>query len=920
MKNKLIPALILLFFYINVQAKEYDHTVQGRVVDNMTDKGMDSIQVTLMTSDSTIIEQKMAFSKENGEDCGMYQFTIRKVGKYIIKASCHGYDNGYTDFELRSNRQITIFPKRIRLTKAYHELPEVRVNATKIKMVMKGDTIVYNADAFNLAEGSMLDALISRLPGAKLTKDGQIYVNGKYIQNLLVNGQEFFSGNPKLALENLPAYTVHKIKVFNKDGAASRMMGKDMGDKTYVMDVRLKKEYEIGYLGNMEGGLGTNKRYMAKAFGLKFSDKERLIAFTNINNLNDNQRAALSGEWSPQDVKDGLLATKTAGITYVRFLGSQFSWVGSENIWTHNDTDHQSNSYTQTFLPGSDAFQKNQNKAMSSSDTWSSSFSFAIQEGKYYTINYLTLSYFRQQGSGNNMIETSDSQSVLNKMLTKNSVESKDLNLNFTTNNGKSFIADILRYNIETSYQKNTQTTFSLNDLQYENNKNTRDYRNNYRDQSNQHLDLKGNISYEILWPDKGIRPEYQYQYIYNNTSNMLYRLDKLQGIDSTRFDLLPSSREALLHVMDLNNSFSYKEYQNHHRFLVELTGSDKWIIGRWSLKLPLHLVHKNLFYDRLGRHDVSKQSLFFEPSISARGGGPFNWELNANITSDIPDLTDMVDFRDDSDPLFITQGNPNLKNIHRYDATLSTSKRYKHQQMWSVNLGYHKQDNAVAQKLRFDKETGISQLQPVSVNGNWRTENSFNYTMPLDSAAKWNIDNQLSLNYNHNVDMATVNGYTESQRSIVNNWQMGDNLKLNFRPNDSYEFSLHGGGNYYLINSKRDGFSNIHAGDYNIGMNAQISLPWKLQITTDITMFARRGYQQQEMNTTDWVWNAQINRSFLKGKLLAKLQGFDILQQLSNTKYMMNEQGRTETWHNSIPRYVMLSLAWKFNVTPQRQ
>ena len=84
--------------------------------------------------------------------------------------------------------------------------------------------------------------------------------------------------------------------------------------------------------------------------------------------------------------------------------------------------------------------------------------------------------------------------------------------------------------------------------------------------------------------------------------------------------------------------------------------------------------------------------------------------------------------------------------------------------------------------------------------------------------------------------------------------------------------------------------------------------------------MFARRGYQQSEMNTTDWIWNAQLTHSFIKGKLLAKLQGFDILHQLSNTQYAMNAQGRTETWHNSIPRYVMLSLSWKFNVNPKKK
>ncbi len=84
--------------------------------------------------------------------------------------------------------------------------------------------------------------------------------------------------------------------------------------------------------------------------------------------------------------------------------------------------------------------------------------------------------------------------------------------------------------------------------------------------------------------------------------------------------------------------------------------------------------------------------------------------------------------------------------------------------------------------------------------------------------------------------------------------------------------------------------------------------------------MFARRGYQQTEMNTTDWIWNVQLARTFLKGRLAAKLQGFDLLQQLSNTRYVINSQGRTESWNNSIPRYVMFSLAWKFNINPKKK
>jgi hypothetical protein len=219
-----------------------------------------------------------------------------------------------------------------------------------------------------------------------------------------------------------------------------------------------------------------------------------------------------------------------------------------------------------------------------------------------------------------------------------------------------------------------------------------------------------------------------------------------------------------------------------------------------------------------------------------------------------------------------------------------------------------------VAWAVNFDSQRGVTTTRPVSVNGNWDANGGINFSWPIDKAGKFSTDNALWVNYNHCVDMATTEGSPASMRSIVENYKTGGRLKLNYRPNDKYEVTLHGGGNYYYIHGRRDGFDDIHAGDYNIGANATVSLPWHFQLVTDLTMFARRGYQQDEMNSTDRVWNAQLTRSFCKGKLLAKLQGFDILHELS-TSYAVDAQGRTETWHNSIPRYVMFSLAWRFNV-----
>ena len=114
-------------------------------------------------------------------------------------------------------------------------------------------------------------------------------------------------------------------------------------------------------------------------------------------------------------------------------------------------------------------------------------------------------------------------------------------------------------------------------------------------------------------------------------------------------------------------------------------------------------------------------------------------------------------------------------------------------------------------------------------------------------------------------------------------------------------------------------GFSDINSINYHVGLNATINIPWGFQLTTDLTMYGRRGYQMAEMNRTEWVWNAQLTHTFMKGKLIAKLQAFDLLHQLSTTHYAVNEQGRTESWHYSIPRYAMLSLIWRFNKHPKK-
>ena len=903
-------------------AQKADHYVVGRVVDNITGDGIVGAKVILSREDGSQIATAVTDSSEYWNRNGLYRLKIPDKGRYVVRASCVGYSEDSVRVALHSLRETDIVAEDILLPHAAHVLREVTVRATKVKMVMRGDTLIYNADAFNLAEGSMLDALVSRLPGCQLTKDGRIYVNGKYVESLLVNGQDFFSGSPKLALENLPAYTVSRTKVFDRAGASSRMMGRDMHDKQYVMDVKLKKEYSVGYLGNIEAGAGTDRRYLSRGFGMRFSPMSRLLAFANVNNMNNDATAnmIMDGDWDSADAPQGLLASKQAGVTYLHTLGNEASFFATNNLLKHTDADNQTATNSQTFLNGGDKYG---NIAAWSRDKQTSFLTkevLKMLKRGWNTENTLFLQYDRTKIWNKTHGETLLGSRLLNGLLTQGRQDNTQWNLSYDMNTDIRLYADMLRVKLSGSYDHLDAKSFNANHFFYHDSSTPTDYRNNYRPMMRENAAMGADLSYLYSLGKTDLRLGYSFNHEYHNTNNPLFRLDRVMGADSSRYDVLPSTTLALDEAIDTKNSYRSIDYADEHVAYLVFYHSWPSFRGDLSVHLPVAFSKKWLHYDRGNHQDVNRSRVFFNPKMTFEWGRKWRWSLGATMSSTMPDLVSMADYEDDADPLHIRRGNRTLKDLHHYDVTWSTRHGGTLQSLFHVQWGFHQTDHAVAWSLTFDEANGVSTVQPVSVNGNWHTDASVGYSRALDKASRWSIDNQLTAGYNHNIDMATVASSSSSIRSVVSNWQAGDNVKLTWRPNDGYELSLHGAGNYFYIHGERSDFSDIHAGNYSLGLNAFVSLPCHFQLSTDMTMYARRGYQQSEMNTTDWVWNAELTRSFVKGHLVAKLQGFDFLRQLSNTSYAVNAQGRTETWHNSIPRYAMLSLSWRFNVNPKKK
>lgn len=315
MRNRLfflIAALCLALSQSHSYAQKY---IYGDVHDWLTNRLMENVKAVLMTSDSVVIDSM--YTGWKGQVSETKKAWLLKVkdepATYIVKFSFDNYQTQYKriNFNPRGRMKYynygTIKLKRQREQK----LGVATVTASRVKFYTKKDTLVFNADAFQMAEGSMLDALIKQLPGVELKSNGEIYVNGKYVESLLLNGEEFFKKDNTVLLENLPSYTVNQVQVYKKQGDLSRFAGKNLGfDEEYVMDIKLKKQYSIGVLANAEGAAGTKDRYIGRLFALRFTPQSRVSAFANFNNINETRKPGESGDWTPSNSLDGLQTTK----------------------------------------------------------------------------------------------------------------------------------------------------------------------------------------------------------------------------------------------------------------------------------------------------------------------------------------------------------------------------------------------------------------------------------------------------------------------------------------------------------------------------------------------------------------------------------------------------------------------------------
>ena len=977
MKKIFFPFLLSLTALTSLAQKVH---VDGFIQDAFTGESLFSVKVSFLNpKDSTLVFEQMGL---DGKGWNYFQFydDIKKAGKYILKFEKEGYYTTYQNenFDYKKNRRVSFRWKPVKMRKLpknknsilENELGEATVVATKVKMIMKGDTIVYNADAFELANGSMLDKLIEKLPGVSLERNGQIYVNGQKVQSLLVNGEDFFRGDPEVALDNLPAYMVDKVKSYRRLNDRLVALGvdikeADMKNMPLVIDVQLKKEYSVGWVGNIEGGYGTDNHYLARIFGLRFTPRSRLAFVGNANDVKGSDRYQSDGAWQSVGTPS-LTNTQEALVDYLLTSEDKKRFkLTNTAAFKRRETNHFTSSSTTHFMDGSDIYSRSRYKGK---DDWhdvkdQAKIYFTPRERTFFEVNpqlryyryhnqYATLSAdFSQQLAERYMGEALDSLFGAGKsdrfrenLIT--SLQNNSYAKGYTFNgelegNGTIYIKpDFLTFALGGKYNMGRHRSL-LHSSQAEG-KNPID-RFGLTDNDAYQYHAGASYQYAILPPKHKIyiSPSFNFTQSFSKGNNDSYLLsEEYQDWD---VDKLASNKNNLLQYMDWNNANYSKKWGRNSTAALNLswmpTGMARFAHGSFNVnaRFPLRIAYDKLDYQRGTVLDTlaSRRNLFFEPELGLsidnrkdpKGSGkPYDkgyehhYRLNYKCSASTPHLLSTLNYVDSSQPLTVIRGNARLKNEFRHTVTTSYNRmNYGKQRSWDVQAGYTLWRHAQVQSMSYDVQTGIRTYQPQNIEGNWQVNARFSQHMPLDLKRKhWELRTTTTANFRHSADLLNLGNEPASSRHSVDHTLIGEDINLKWSNKRSISAELQGSLNWTHATSNR--LATINAFDFSYGGFLGYWHRCGLEISTNLRMYSRRGYSDNQFNTNQFIWNASVSQSALKGRLNFKLSAFDILNKLSSYSYTVNAQMQQETFSNVLRRYVMLSITYKINRERKKQ
>ena len=944
--KKAIFALLLTFVAIAAGAQE--HKISGTLADRDTKDPLEQVTVQLLKTDSSYVAGALSDSK------GGFNVTAPGNGRYIVKFTSVGYKTMTKNVTVANGGNVNLGTIIMRADAIM--LKGATVTGQAKKVVVKEDTFVYNSSAFRTPEGSVIEELVKRLPGAEIDDDGKITINGKEVKKIKVDGKEFMTGDTKTALKNLPTSIVDKIKAYDEKSDLARVTGIDDGEEQTVLDFGIKRGMNHGMFANADLSMGTKDRYAERLMAAVMQDDIRVMTFGSANNVGDRGFPGGGGRGNFGRGRSGLQASKMWGANFNYDNKKTLQLDGSVR-WNHNDGDAYSKSSSQNFVTQSGAYSNSLSHSYTRSNSWnaqmrlewkpdtmtnimfrptwsySTSDSRSANQGASYNDDpYLHvadplsadgLAQMAQQGlvvNSNNStsLSYSDSKQVggtlqLNRKLGSNG-RNITLRANGTYSEGDSkslSTNNVHLYQVKSQLDATADSTYQTN---------------RYNVTPTKKWSYMAQLTYsEPLWKATFLQFSYKFNYSYSKSERATYDFSNLgenffEGVANSyrNWDgYLGRLQQPYTEYLDEQLS-RYSEYKNYTHDIEMMF---RMIRSKFNLNLGVMVQPQSSHFtqDYHGVHaDTTRNVVNVTPTVDFRYRFSKVHELRLNYrgTTAQPSMSDLLDITDDSDPLNIQKGNPGLKPSFTNNLFVDYHNfRQKRSQAIASFLQFSNTRNAVGSEVTYDDKTGGRTTMPRNINGNWNVNGMFMFNTSIDTAGVWNINTGTNYGYNHMVGFVTLNSNSSSQKNVTKSLNIGERLEASYRSN-WVELALDGSFTYTHSRNQLQSMANLDTWQFAYGGTLSLNTPWGTSLSTDLHENSRRGYNDNSMNTNELVWNAQIAQSFLKGKpLTVMLQFYDILDNQSNFSRTITAMQRSDTEYNSINSYAMLHVVYRFSM-----
>ena len=797
-------------------------------------------------------------------------------------------------------------------------LSEVVVTAPLKAVEQKGDTTVYNVAAYPTPEGSYLEALVRRIPGLSYDpKTHEMKFNGYPIQEITVNGKDFFKGNKDVVLDNLPVKFISQLKVYDKPTEQEEKTGMKSNEKNYVLDLKTKREFNGSLLTYAEAGYGTYKRRDLNGRMMRFKESgDNFMVNARSTNRNftsadeDNILNSVNLSASKK-VKEGLDVSGNVNYSYNRngsqsgtyneqYLsnGNQYAlaesdqWGKNRNVNGHLNVNWEINKRTSLIFSASGRYSHSRNQSESRTATFN-----ARPEAD-------TKNPFAHIGDVDKATWINDNRQ---QSLSQDNNMDYDLRLEVVQKRGEK--DDFLSFDLNHGYRKGTQHGYTLSSIDYYQLQNAAGgdslyYQNQYRRTPQSSMNDEAHIAYTHAFNKK-------------NRLQLSYGLEReYEKLDGATYDLSPfEADQPALGVwpegygegeIDSLRTRSHSRTLRHNVSLNYNYTSETWGVVASVGMSP----QRRSIEQATGEHraDTVARSIEWRSQLSLsyqQEGSYFVLSYNGNTSQ--PGLEDMVSPTDYSSPLYIRRSNPHLRPSYRHSVYAVFSN---FQEGISTSLSWNQTFNSVTRATLYNKETGGRETMPVNINGNWNLMGNGSYDKRVK---QFHFMLMASGGYNRNVSLINEDASQNvNRRSVTGATSLSSNIRLAYLPAWG-NIDLTGEWSFYQSKNSLQG-RNTYTRNYTCGVESSVNLPLHFIVSTDAGYTFRSGTGMSGTDNNELLWNLKVSWKFLKEKR-GELSVYwaDILSQRKSFMRYASATAFSERYEEQLRGYVLFSFAYRF-------